>query len=112
MFERSLEGLLFQVVRLVGTRSEWPFDDLTLSLSECMLLFALLDGGELSQQDLAASINVDKSRAIRLGSVLERRGWIDRVRDPTNRRGTHRAGRRAGRARPSTAGASAALTYR
>lgn len=82
----DLDGLLVQIVRLVGLRSEWPFGDLSLSLAECMLLTELAERGELSQQELAAALGVDKSRASRLGSVLEERGWIERVRDAANRR--------------------------
>ncbi|WP_291413927.1 MarR family winged helix-turn-helix transcriptional regulator [Actinophytocola sp.] len=81
-----LDGLLYQVVQLVGLRTEWPFGDVNLSLAECVMLFELADRGELAQQEIADALRVDKSRASRLGSVMEERGWIERVRDPANRR--------------------------
>jgi DNA-binding MarR family transcriptional regulator len=86
MAHERLDGLLFQLLQLVGLRSEWPFDDVTLSLPECVTLLAIAERGELSQQDLATELRVDKSRASRIGSGLEDRGWIERVRDPANRR--------------------------
>jgi DNA-binding MarR family transcriptional regulator len=86
MAHERLDGLLFQLVQLVGLRTEWPFDDVTLSLPECMTLLALAEHGELAQQAVADVLRVDKSRASRLGSGLEDRGWIERVRDPANRR--------------------------
>jgi DNA-binding MarR family transcriptional regulator len=86
MAHDRLDGLLFQLVQLVGLRTEWPFDDVTLSLPECMTLLALAEHGELTQQAVADVLRVDKSRASRLGSGLEERGWIERVRDPANRR--------------------------
>src|SRR5213596_3701800 len=86
MAHERLDGLMFQIVQLVGLRTEWPFDDVTLSLPEFVTLAALVERGELSQQDLADSLHVDKSRASRLGSSMEHNGWIERVRDPANRR--------------------------
>jgi DNA-binding MarR family transcriptional regulator len=86
MARERIDVLLFQIVQLVGLRTEWPFGDVTLSLPEFVTMFELAERGELSQQDLADALRVDKSRASRLGSSLEERGWIERVRDPANRR--------------------------
>lgn len=86
MAHERLDGLLFQLMQLVGLRTEWPFDHVTLTLPECVTLLALAERGELAQQEVADVLRVDKSRASRLGASLENRGWIERVRDPANRR--------------------------
>jgi DNA-binding MarR family transcriptional regulator len=81
-----LNGLLFQLLQVVGLRTEWPFDHVTLTLPECVTLLALAEHGSLAQQDLADTLRVDKSRASRLGASLEERGWIERVREQANKR--------------------------
>lgn len=84
--EGRLEGLLNHVVRMIGLQHTWTIGQITISLSECTVVLELLAGGELSQQDLAARLHVDKSRISRIAAQLESRGWLVRERDPDNRR--------------------------
>jgi DNA-binding MarR family transcriptional regulator len=81
-----LEGLLNHVVRMIGLQHTWTIGQITISLSECTVVLELLTAGELSQQDLAARLHVDKSRISRIAAQLEARGWLVRERDPDNRR--------------------------
>lgn len=86
MDDGRLEGLLNHVVRMIGLQHTWTIGHITISLSECTVVLELLTAGELSQQDLAARLRVDKSRISRVAAQLEGRGWLVRERDPDNRR--------------------------
>lgn len=73
---------------------------LAASVSEIMALRRLQDG-ELSQYDLGAYLQLEKSTVSRLVDAMTAKGWVEKTRDPTNRR-YHRirltlAGRRAAR---------------
>lgn len=86
MDDERLEGLLTLVVRLIGLQQSWEIGGITISLSESVVVLELLAAGELSQQDLAARLRLDKSRISRVAAQLESRGWLVRERDPANRR--------------------------
>jgi DNA-binding MarR family transcriptional regulator len=49
-------------------------------------LAELTEAGPLSQQQLGERLGLEKSTTSRLAAGLERRGWLERVRDPANRR--------------------------
>lgn len=73
---------------------------LAASVSEIMALRRLQDG-ELSQYDLGAYLQLEKSTVSRLVDAMTAKGWVGKTPDPTNRR-YHRihltvAGRRAAR---------------
>jgi DNA-binding MarR family transcriptional regulator len=63
------------------------------------LLTALLEVGPLSQQQLAEKMRVNRSLVVGIADDLERRGWLERRRDPADRRSyklhVTEAGRRA-----------------
>jgi DNA-binding MarR family transcriptional regulator len=63
------------------------------------LLTALLEVGPLSQQQLAEKMRVNRSLVVGIVDDLERRGWVERRRDPADRRSYNlyvtEAGRRA-----------------
>jgi DNA-binding MarR family transcriptional regulator len=63
------------------------------------LLTALLEVGPLSQQQLAEKMRVNRSLVVGIIDDLERRGWVERRRDPADRRSYNlyvtAAGRRA-----------------
>lgn len=86
MDDGRLEGLLNHVVRMIGLQHTWTIGHITISLSECTVVLELLAAGELSQQDLASRLRIDKSRISRIAAQLEARGWLVRERDPDNRR--------------------------
>jgi DNA-binding MarR family transcriptional regulator len=50
------------------------------------LLTALLEAGPLSQQQLAEKMRVNRSLVVGIVDDLERRGWVERRRDPADRR--------------------------
>jgi DNA-binding MarR family transcriptional regulator len=86
MDDDRLEGLLAHVVRMISLQHSWTIGGITISMSECTVVLELLMAGELSQQDLAARLRLDKSRISRVAAQLEARGWLVRERDPDNRR--------------------------
>lgn len=82
----DLDRLLVDVVRMVGLEQSVAVGGEAISLPETFVLRELLDARQLSQQDLAARLRVDKSRISRIASQLEARGWVVRERVPENRR--------------------------
>ena len=50
------------------------------------LLTALLTTGPISQQQLAEHMRVNRSLVVGIVDALERRGWVERRRDPDDRR--------------------------
>lgn len=84
-----LEHLLAKVMRLTGVHGDQPSGDLAaapLTMGEGVLLVALLATGEVTQQQMADHLGLDKSRVSRLASTLEAKHLLARHRDETNRR--------------------------
>jgi DNA-binding MarR family transcriptional regulator len=50
------------------------------------LLTALLEAGPLSQQQLAEKMRVNRTLVVGIADDLEKRGWLERRRDPVDRR--------------------------
>src|SRR5918997_2138817 len=59
---------------------------LQMSLSEMMALGELADVESMSQQELGQLLGLEKSTVSRLVVGLQHRGWVERERDPSNRR--------------------------
>ena len=59
---------------------------LKLSLSEVMAMGELSEVEAMSQHELGRLLGLEKSTVSRLAAALERRGWIIREREPSNRR--------------------------
>jgi MarR family transcriptional regulator, lower aerobic nicotinate degradation pathway regulator len=57
-----------------------------MSLVHHAVMSALDDFGPLSQQQLAGSLDLDKSHLVRPIDELEERGLVSRTRDPSDRR--------------------------
>jgi DNA-binding MarR family transcriptional regulator len=57
-----------------------------MSLSEMMALGELADVQSMSQQELGQLLGLEKSTVSRLVAALERRGWVGRERNSSNRR--------------------------
>ena len=57
-----------------------------LSLSEMMALGELADVESMSQHELGQLLGLEKSTVSRLVVGMQRRGWVGRERDPSNRR--------------------------
>jgi len=84
-----LESLLTKVMRLVAMHGEAPVEahgEIALSMAEGVLLVELLAAGEVTQQQMADRMSLDKSRISRLCSALERKRLLARQRDEGNRR--------------------------
>ena len=54
-------------------------------MSEVFALGELSEVDAMSQQELAASLGLEKSTVSRLAAGMEARGWLSRQREPTNR---------------------------
>lgn len=81
-----LRRLLKGLARAGGLLKSHEHAGLRLSLSEVFALAELADAGTLTQQELADRLGLEKSTASRLAASLERREWLSRERDPSNRR--------------------------
>ncbi|HEV2778443.1 MAG TPA: MarR family transcriptional regulator [Actinophytocola sp.] len=81
-----LRRLLRALVRAGGLLESHEHGGVRLSLSELFALAELADAGPLSQQELADRLGLEKSTVSRLAAALERREWLSRERDATNRR--------------------------
>jgi DNA-binding MarR family transcriptional regulator len=59
---------------------------LRVSMSDVMALGELAAVEDMSQQELAERMGLEKSTVSRLAAALDERGWLTRTRDPANRR--------------------------
>ena len=82
----ELRRLLRWLVRVGGLLEPHDHDGIRASASEVFALAELTEAGPLSQQQLGERLGLEKSTTSRLAAGLERRGWLERVRDPANRR--------------------------
>jgi DNA-binding MarR family transcriptional regulator len=84
----DLRRLLQELVRHGGllepTHASHTHD--AVSMSESLALGELAEAGEMSQQELATRLGLEKSTVSRLAAGMEGRGWLSRVRDDDNRR--------------------------
>lgn len=84
-----LETLLARVMRTVSVHLDTPVSDVagtTLSAAEGSLLVELRAAGDVTQQQMADRLSIDKSRVSRLCAALERKELLARERDASNRR--------------------------
>jgi DNA-binding MarR family transcriptional regulator len=84
-----LETLLGRIMRLVSVHLDAPVSDIAgtaLSAAEGSLLVELRTAGEVTQQQMADRLSIDKSRVSRLCAALERRNLLARERDASDRR--------------------------
>ena len=84
-----LETLLARVMRLVSVHLDAPVSDVAgtaLSAAEGSLLVELRAVGEVTQQQMADRLSIDKSRVSRLCAALERKDLLARERDASDRR--------------------------
>ena len=84
-----LETLLARVMRLVSVHLDAPVSDVAgtpLSAAEGSLLVELRGVGDVTQQQMADRLSLDKSRVSRLCAALERKDLLARERDASDRR--------------------------
>jgi DNA-binding MarR family transcriptional regulator len=82
----ELRRVLQRLIRLGGLLEPHDHPGDHRSLSEVMALGELAEVDSLSQQELGHLLGLEKSTVSRLVASLERRGWVERDRDPGNRR--------------------------
>src|SRR5215212_2589478 len=82
----DLRRALRRLVRLGSLLEPHQHAGLRVSMSEMMALGELADVESMSQQDLGQLLGLEKSTVSRLAAGLQRRGWVGRERDPSNRR--------------------------
>lgn len=82
----ELRRMMRWLVRVGGLLEPHDHDGVRASASEVFALAELTEAGPLSQQQLGERLGLEKSTTSRLAAGLERRGWLERVRDPANRR--------------------------
>jgi MarR family transcriptional regulator, lower aerobic nicotinate degradation pathway regulator len=84
---RSACGLLFvRLAQVSRTRLTAALQDMGLRPPEFAVLHALADSGASTQLDLARAIRIHPSNLVGLLDGLEAGGWIERTRDPDDRR--------------------------
>jgi len=101
----ELRRMMRWLVRVGGLLEPHDHDGVRASASEVFALAELTEAGPLSQQQLGERLGLEKSTTSRLAAGLERRGWLERVRDPANRRFYRLALTRAGRTAAERIGA-------
>ena len=82
----ELRRLLRWLVRVGGLLEPHDHSGVRASVSEVFALGELAEAGSLTQQQLGERLGLEKSTVSRLAAGLESRGWLERVRDPANRR--------------------------
>jgi DNA-binding MarR family transcriptional regulator len=84
--EDVISTLLLRLVRSGSLLEPHDHDGLHASLSEVLALRELTATSGPTQAELGEALALEKSTVSRLVAGLERRGWVERERDPANRR--------------------------
>ncbi len=82
-----LHGLFMELVRAGGfLQPEYAIPGQQISMSQVFALHELDTDTPLSQRELAERLQLEKSSVSRLAAEMERKGLLERERDPANRR--------------------------
>lgn len=83
----NLQSSLIALIRAFGLHQpdKTPCGQ-SVSVAEAYALMELAQIAPLSQGDLSKRLNLEKSTVSRLVGALSRRGWIERDRNPADRR--------------------------
>jgi DNA-binding MarR family transcriptional regulator len=87
--ERDTEALydaLSELIRVYEFRDRDRICCYDISVSQCYALEAVVRGEEMTLNDLAARLYLDKSTASRVVDALERKGYVERQPHPEDRR--------------------------
>jgi DNA-binding MarR family transcriptional regulator len=83
---RAFYAALSDLIRVYQFRDRDRICCHDVSVSQCYALEALVRRGEMTLNDLAAHLYLDKSTASRVVDALERKGYVDRAPHPGDRR--------------------------
>jgi DNA-binding MarR family transcriptional regulator len=83
---RRFGFLLKDVTRLYVQRFEQHAAALGLTIAQCKALMRLADGEGVSQARLAELTDLDPMTLVRILDRMESEGWLERRRDPRDRR--------------------------
>ncbi|MDH5590892.1 MAG: MarR family transcriptional regulator [Gemmatimonadota bacterium] len=83
---RRLYDALSEVIRVIQFRDRDRACCYDVSVSQCYALKAVVDGGPLTVNELAANLYLDKSTASRVANGLVEKGYLARARDPEDGR--------------------------
>jgi MarR family transcriptional regulator, transcriptional regulator for hemolysin len=84
--QRSFGFLLKDVSRLYVQRFEQRAGALGLTLPQCKALVHLAQGEGISQAQLSEATDLDPMTLVRILDRMETDGWLERRRDPADRR--------------------------
>ena len=93
---RELHRAVSHLIRVYQSMSREQSCCYDLSVSQCWALEAITDHGPFTMNQLAARLLLDTSTASRVVDALERKGYVDRRRDPEEGRTLQLAPTRAG----------------
>jgi MarR family transcriptional regulator, 2-MHQ and catechol-resistance regulon repressor len=82
----DLHSALAELIRVYQFRDREQICCHDLSVTQCHALEALVNGGPLSMNELAARLYLDKSTTSRVIDALERKGYAVREANPADRR--------------------------
>ncbi len=87
MSSHRLHGLIMDLMRVSGLlQPDATVPGQPISLSQTFALHELDGPGPLSQRELGERLRLEKSSVSRMAAEMERKGLIERERDPDNRR--------------------------
>jgi DNA-binding MarR family transcriptional regulator len=84
----GVSTLVFRVARLLRTALDQAFAETGLTSQQAGLLLHILSG-ESSPKQLAGLLGIDGAGMTRMLDRLERKGLVDRGKDPADRRAVH-----------------------
>lgn len=76
---RALHAALSDLVRIYQYRDRDRICCHDISVTQCHALEALITGGPMRSQSLAAALRLDKSTTTRVIDALERKGYVERA---------------------------------
>ena len=82
----GLYGALSDLLRVVQFRDRDLACCYDVSVTQCYALKAVVEGGPMTVNDLAARLYLDKSTASRVAGGLEEKGYVGRERDASDGR--------------------------
>lgn len=85
-FEEYISYLISYSSTIIQSSIKKKFAPYNLAPEQSLILFVLRLEEGLTQQEVGEKIKKDKANIARMAENLEKKGFIERVRDPNNRR--------------------------